>query len=168
MKNCFRTVGLCALVACLVLTLTPTLEACGGCASTASSGHSNAASCTGHSGGTYRSGVTNGPNIVPHVHTALDTLLLISADAPAAKEVTLNGTIMCAKCSLKLTGKCQTAIVVNENGKDVPYIFLDKGASETYHENVCGGGKVPGTVTGIVMEKDGKKWIKPSNVKYAK
>jgi hypothetical protein len=86
----------------------------------------------------------------------------------ADKEVTLKGTILCAKCALKQTPKCTTAIQVKEDGKDVVYYFLDKGAKEDYHEEVCGGGKKEGTVTGLVTEKDGKKWIKPSKVDYAK
>ena len=108
--------------------------------------------------------------------TAL-TALFISAVAafPAAgvqasnsKEVTLKGTIMCARCALKETKKCQTVIRVREGGKDVTYYLDDKGNKEEHHEEVCGGAKKEGSVTGVVSEKDGKKWIKPSKVEYAK
>ena len=84
------------------------------------------------------------------------------------KEVTLKGTILCAKCALKEAPKCQTAIQVKEGGKAVTYYLDDKGAGETYHENVCGGDRKEGTVVGAVAEKDGKKWIKPTKVEYAK
>jgi hypothetical protein len=84
------------------------------------------------------------------------------------KEVTLKGTILCAKCALKEAKKCTTAIQVKEAGKTVTYYFLDKGAKEDYHEEVCGGGRREGTVTGTVTEKDGKKWIVPKKVAYAK
>ncbi len=94
---------------------------------------------------------------------------LVLGDARAVdKEITLKGTIQCAKCSLKQTKKCTTAIVVKEDGKDVVYYLLDKGNKEDYHEEVCGGDKKEGTVTGVVSEKDGQKWIKPSKVEYAK
>ena len=88
----------------------------------------------------------------------------------ADKEVTLQGKITCAKCTLKLKGvrKCTTCIQVKEGDKDVVYFFLDKGNKEEYHEEVCGGGQKDGAVTGTVLEKGGKKWIKPSKVTYAK
>ncbi|HEV3142301.1 MAG TPA: hypothetical protein VGZ47_00285 [Gemmataceae bacterium] len=84
------------------------------------------------------------------------------------KQVTLKGTILCAKCVLKETPKCTTAIQVKDGDKTVTYYFDDKGAKEEYHENVCGGDKKEGTVVGVVSEKDGKKWIKPSKVEYVK
>jgi hypothetical protein len=101
---------------------------------------------------------------------AVASFTLISARAEDKKEVTLKGTILCAKCALKQkdVAKCTTAIQVKENGKDVIYLLDDKGAKESYHEDVCGGEKKEGTVVGVVMEKDGKKWIKPSKVDYAK
>jgi hypothetical protein len=100
---------------------------------------------------------------------ALAGLFLGGARA-ADKEVTLKGTILCAKCALNETKKCTTAIKVKEGGKDVVYYFLDRGAKEDYHEEVCGGGQKEGTVTGVVSEKDGKKWVTPKKggVEYAK
>lgn len=92
----------------------------------------------------------------------------VGTAAAADKEVTLKGTILCAKCVLKETKKCTTAIQVKEDGKTVTYYLLDKGNQEDYHEAVCGGDKKEGTVTGVVSEKDGQKWIKPSKVEYAK
>ena len=88
--------------------------------------------------------------------------------ADDSKPVTVKGTIMCAKCELKQAKKCQTVVVVKEDGKEVTYFFKDKGASEEHHEPVCGGGKKEGTVTGVVMSENGKKWIKPDKVEYSK
>lgn len=96
--------------------------------------------------------------------------LLVAGVSAADKEVTHKGTILCAKCGLKEKGvtKCTTAIQVKEDGKEAVYYFDDKGNKEDYHEAVCGGDRKEGTVTGTVTAKDGKKWIKPSKVEYAK
>jgi hypothetical protein len=83
-------------------------------------------------------------------------------------EVTLKGTILCAKCALKEGTSCRTAVQVKEGNKDVVYYFNDKGNQEVYHEEVCGGARHKGTVQGKVAEKDGKKWITPTKVSYDK
>jgi hypothetical protein len=89
-------------------------------------------------------------------------------DQGEKKEVTLKGTILCAKCALKEAKKCQTAIRVKDGDKTVTYYFDDKGSKEEYHEPVCGGERKEGTVTGTVHDHDGKKFIKPTKVEYAK
>jgi hypothetical protein len=88
--------------------------------------------------------------------------------ADDAKPVTVKGAIMCAKCELKESKKCETVVVVKEDGKNITYYFKDKGASEEHHEPVCGGGRKEGTVTGVIMTENGKKWIKPDKVEYSK
>lgn len=97
---------------------------------------------------------------------------LSAEDKPAAgKEVKLTGTLVCAKCNLKLEGvkKCTNALLVKDGDKTVTYLIADKGNDEDYHEDVCGGATKPGvTVTGVVSEKDGKKWVKASKVDIKK
>ncbi len=90
--------------------------------------------------------------------------------AEEKKEVTLKGTILCAKCALKAEGvtKCTNAIKVKEGDKEIVYFFDDKGKAEDYHDEVCGGAEKEGTVTGVVSKKDGKMIIKPSKVEFAK
>jgi hypothetical protein len=95
-------------------------------------------------------------------------LLAVGLRAQDKKEVTLKGTILCARCALKESKKCQTAIQVKEGTKTVTYYFLDKGNKEDYHEEVCGGEKMKGTVKGTLSEKEGKKYITPKKVEYAK
>jgi hypothetical protein len=104
------------------------------------------------------------------VSTAVAVYCLLAAGVRAEekKEVTLKGDIVCAKCELKVTKKCTTAIVVKEGDKEVTYYFLDKGNKEDYHEEVCGGGRKAGTVKGTITVKDGKKWITPTKVEYTK
>jgi hypothetical protein len=95
-------------------------------------------------------------------------LLVGGTRAEDKKEVTLKGTILCAKCALKEATKCTTAIQVKDGDKTVTYYFHDNGNKEEYHEEVCGGAKKEGTVTGVVHDHEGKKFIKPSKVEYAK
>jgi hypothetical protein len=87
---------------------------------------------------------------------------LVAADE---KEVTLKGTITCAKCDLKQSDKCATVIKVQEGGADVVYWF-DEASHTKNHKAICMDPKA-GTVTGTVSEKDGKKWIKVSKLDFA-
>ncbi len=85
---------------------------------------------------------------------------LVLARADEGKEQTLKGTITCAKCDLKLVKKCATVIKV----KDTVYWF-DADSHKKNHKAICTTPK-EGTVKGTVSEKDGKKWVKVSDIKY--
>ena len=93
---------------------------------------------------------------------------------PAAqtdKEVTLTGTMVCAKCGLKEPGvkTCMNAIQVKDDDKTITYLLEDKGSGESYHEGLCGGGTKAGAkVTGTVSEKDGKRMVKVTKVEEKK
>jgi hypothetical protein len=100
---------------------------------------------------------------------AIALTVAVNLRAGEKKEVTLKGQVMCASCELKEGKKCQTVVRVKEGDKEVTYYFKDRGAKESYHECVCGGGRQEATVIGVLAEeKDGKKWITPSKVEYAK
>jgi hypothetical protein len=77
------------------------------------------------------------------------------------KEVTLKGTIVCTKCELGETDDCGNAIKVKEGDKTVIYYIDDNGKKEKYHKTFCTAPQ-KGSVTGVVSEKDKKKFIKPS------
>ena len=98
----------------------------------------------------------------------LVSLIVAGLPAQEKKETTLKGTILCAMCGLKETQKCENAIQVKEGDKLVTYYFLDKGDAEGYHEAICGGERKDGTVIGTVSTKDGKQYITPKKVEYAK
>jgi hypothetical protein len=86
---------------------------------------------------------------------------LVLVQAEEGKEQTLKGTITCAKCDLKLVkDKCHTVVKV----KDTVYWF-DPDSSKKYHKPICTEAK-EGTVKGTVSTKDGKKWVKVSDVKF--
>jgi len=92
------------------------------------------------------------------------TVLLVSGGTQAGekgdkggKEVTLKGTVTCAKCDLGKESTCMTVVVAkNKEGKETVYYF-DPTSSKKYHAKVCTEAH-EGTVTGTVS-KDGEKAI---------
>ena len=89
-------------------------------------------------------------------------LVVVAKVAADDKEVTLKGTITCAKCDLGVESKCATVIKVKEGDKDVVY-YLDQKSDKANHSKIC---KTPkeGSVTGKVSEKDGKKVVTATKV----
>ena len=81
--------------------------------------------------------------------------LFAAKEAP--KEVTLKGTLTCAKCDLKETEKCQTVLVVKDG--DMKGEYMVAGAKAPKHGEVCKAAKENVSLTGTVSEKDGKKTI---------
>ena len=103
---------------------------------------------------------------------ALAVVLGLSAVALAggAKDVTLTGKVACAKCTLKLEGaaNCEDVLVVagKDGGAPTYYYFAKTEAIEAFG-HACEGEK-PAVVTGVVAEKDGKKWIAASKIEEPK
>ena len=80
------------------------------------------------------------------------------------KEVTVKGTITCAKCDLKQADKCATVVTTKKDGKDMVYYF-DEASAKKNHAAIC---KTPkkGTVTGTVSKEGDKNVIKVSKVEF--
>ena len=93
------------------------------------------------------------------------TVLALTAGAQN-HDTKLTGKITCAKCDLKIEKNCATVIVVKENGKDAVY-YLDAKSDKANHGAICQASK-PGTVTGVVSEKNGKKIVTASKVEFQK
>jgi hypothetical protein len=97
------------------------------------------------------------------VSVAAAVLLALACCAVAGAadvSVTLEGNIVCAKCTLKIQGvdKCQSVLLVkNETGEDAQYWLAPNAVAEAFGD-VCTAVK-PVTVTGSIEEKDGRKWI---------
>ena len=87
----------------------------------------------------------------------LSTAFVSAADA--AKEVTLKGTATCAKCDLGKTTACQAALKVTEDGKEVIYYITMDDTGKKLHGEICKKAKEGVSVTGVVSEKEGQKWI---------
>ena len=81
-----------------------------------------------------------------------------------AAPVTVEGKLLCAKCTLEEAGqeKCQSVVVAG----DVKY-YLIKNAVAEKDGHVCKGEKAV-KVTGVVSEKDGRKWIEATEIAEVK
>lgn len=89
----------------------------------------------------------------------------VSLLSAAAEEVTLSGTVVCAKCSLKKADakECQDVLVAKDDtGATAEYYIAANEVSKKFG-HTCRG-EVTASVTGTVTEKDGKKWIAPSKM----
>jgi aspartate 1-decarboxylase len=93
----------------------------------------------------------------------------LAAVLVAADEVTLEGKIACAKCTLKKADakECQNVLLVKDaDGKTAEYYIVVNEAAEKFGE-VCTN-TTDAKVTGTVSEKDGRKWITASKVEATK
>jgi len=96
-------------------------------------------------------------------------LAMMTAGAAAAAEVTLEGTIVCAKCVLKKADakECQNVLVVaGPDGKEAEYYIAKSKAGDAIGEVCLEHRKA--TLTGTVSEKKGRKWITASKVEDPK
>ena len=86
----------------------------------------------------------------------------VAGDKPAP--VTVEGKLLCAKCTLAEAdqAKCQSVVVAG----DVKYYLVKNDVAEK-DGHVCKGEKAV-KVTGVVSEKDGKKWIEATEISETK
>ena len=100
------------------------------------------------------------------IRVALIAVLAVASLAAAEpEEVTLEGTIVCAKCVLKKPDakECQNVLLVpGADGKDVEYYLAKSEAADKIGEVCMSKHKVQ--VTGAVAEKDGRKWLTASSI----
>jgi len=92
----------------------------------------------------------------------------MSVQAADGKETTITGNMVCGKCKLHETEKCQNVVQVTENGATVNYYLKQNEVSKAQHEAVCHGDTEKVTVTGTVKEKEGKKTLTPSKIEVIK
>jgi hypothetical protein len=91
-----------------------------------------------------------------------------ASTALAADEVTITGNMVCGKCALHETEKCQNVVQVLEDGKTVNYYLKDNDISKAEHGAICKGDPEKVTVTGKVKEKDGKKLLTATKIEVVK
>jgi hypothetical protein len=82
-------------------------------------------------------------------------------------EVTLSGEMVCGKCTLNETKKCQNVLRVTEAGKETKYYLAENEVAKSNHEHVCSGPE-KATVKGTVAEESGKKVLTASAITFGK
>jgi len=100
----------------------------------------------------------------------LTGLAIASATTALADDaVTITGNMVCGKCTLHETDKCQNVVqVTGTDGKTVNYYLEQNDISKAAHDPICGGGSEKVTVTGTVADKDGKKMMTPTKIDVVK
>jgi hypothetical protein len=101
---------------------------------------------------------------------ALAVALVVGlAGVVSAKDTTLTGSIMCAKCTLKKADakECQDVLVVKDAKGQAKEYYIAKNDVLEKFGHVCTGEK-PATVTGSVAEKAGKTWITATKIEEKK
>ena len=98
--------------------------------------------------------------VVSATAAVLLALACCAVAGTADVSVTLEGNIVCAKCTLKVEGvdTCQSVLLgKNAAGTDTHY-WLARNAVAKAFGDVCTDIK-PVSVTGSIEEKDGRNWI---------
>jgi ribosomal protein S3AE len=97
------------------------------------------------------------------------TARVLAADS--SKEVTLTGTMVCAKCKLHEADKCQNVLQVpkKDGVGSVHNFYLDENkVSKDFHDNICQNDGEKVNVTGTVSTKDGKQVMVASKIEAVK
>jgi type 1 fimbria pilin len=92
------------------------------------------------------------------------TVFADDAAKATGKEVTVQGTILCAKCTLhdEAMTECQNVLQVKEGDRVVNYYIVKNDVGKTLGD-VCKG-KKEAKIQGSVAEKDGRLWLTASKL----
>jgi hypothetical protein len=92
----------------------------------------------------------------------------LAATVGAADEVTLKGSVLCAKCTLKRADakECQDVLVVQDQKVKKEYYLTKNDVLEKFGHTCTGEKKAE--VTGQVSEKDGKTWMTATKIEAMK
>ena len=94
----------------------------------------------------------------------LVTGTVVAGEAEAEAAVTLEGTVLCAKCAFEEEGrkKCQNVLVVEEDGEKMHYYLTATEANKDFGDVSMKSPTV--RVTGTVSEKDGRTWLDATKI----
>ena len=85
------------------------------------------------------------------------------AAAGGGKTVTLEGTVVCAKCELGEQEECQNVLVVEKKKGASKHYYLTKNEAYESIGEVCTGTTLV-RVTGKVQKEDGRLWLAATEI----
>jgi hypothetical protein len=98
----------------------------------------------------------------------LAAILTSCSTSHPSDQVTMTGTMVCAKCKLHVATSCQNVLQVDQGGQTVNYFLVQNDVSKNFHNNICMNDGEKATVTGTVEEKDGQEQLTASNIAASK
>jgi Family of unknown function (DUF6370) len=107
--------------------------------------------------------------LMPIFAAALLAAILTSCSTShPSDQVTMTGTMVCAKCKLHVATSCQNVLQVDQGGQTVNYFLVQNDVSKKFHDNICMNDGEKATVTGTVEQKDGQEQLTASNIAASK
>ena len=94
--------------------------------------------------------------------------LAFRALADDSDQTTLTGLLVCGKCKLHITDKCQNVLQVQKDGQTVNYFLTQNKVSTDFHPNICQNDGENVTVTGTVSEDNGTNILTATKIEPAK
>ena len=91
----------------------------------------------------------------------------VLAEDTDTNTVTMTGMLVCGKCKLHITEKCQNVLQVDQNGTTVNYFLTQNKVSKDFHSNICQNDGEKVTVTGTVKEKGEKEVLTATSITAA-
>ena len=99
---------------------------------------------------------------------ALALVWSLASLAHADEAKAFKGTLACGKCVLKDESckVCTNVLQVKDGEQTITYYLADNDVSKAAHAKVCKEAVANVTVTGLVEEKDGKKWLTATKIEF--
>ena len=88
--------------------------------------------------------------------------------AEDSDQATLTGMLVCGKCKLHITDKCQNVLQVQKDGQTVNYFLEQNSISKDFHSNICENDGEKVTVTGTVSQDNGTNMITATKIEPVK
>ena len=88
--------------------------------------------------------------------------------AEDSDQTSLTGLLVCGKCKLHITDKCQNVLQVQKDGQTVNYFLAHNDVSDDFHDNICKNDGEQVKVTGTVTQDNGTNMITATKIEPVK